>query len=185
MVACNSLDSYTHSHHSHVESVFSDLASEARFCGAVPELSRLMIVKDPENVLNRNDINLVSSLEDQMLLATFRLMPVALRFALRRGYYLNWNSEENLAYIKAQEPWIRKSNELLYLDLGREPTPVEKSAHYSVNGGLQFFIYTLMKRPDKAVYARTNLHIPFDDKKVLEELAAYPIQGLSEVVLAA
>ena len=141
--------------------VFNRLGQEVCSNGTVPRFSQLVRVYESEALLTADDrIMIASGLEDKQLITTVNLMPLSVRFALREGYSFNWHNGEAEEYIKGQIPLYNRIVGNLREYLGREPTHQEKADKYILNRGLDYFLYNLIKRADRAYRRVDRIDIP-------------------------
>jgi hypothetical protein len=154
--------------------VFDHLHRRAYSLGIVPDLTELVIVSNPEEILSENErFPVDTGLENRQLFATIKLMSLPVRYVLRMGYSFNWVNGEIYEYARGQEPWIRQATDRLRQHLGKEPTQVERADNYSLNGGVQYFLYNLIKRWDKAVKLHGIVPVPVDHSPMIRQLALF------------
>jgi hypothetical protein len=70
-----------------------------------------------------------------------------------------------------QKPWYNQSRNLLQASLGREPSHIEAERHYSLDGGLFFFLRHVLTHQDAVVQRRRYFEtMPRCDADYLEAL---------------
>lgn len=155
-----------------VRRVYSDLADEVKYASRVPGLNELVIVSDPENVLTDNERRLLNTgIEDERLRATFDLMPLHLRYALREAYFIDLEDSRRFKdYVARQCAWKAKSTDLLRLSLGHEPKHEEIARAYLKDGALFFYIRELFRDSDHVMRKQEVFVVPRSDSDIVEVL---------------
>lgn len=186
MVSSEPISFYSQRQGSSARAYYHDLDFRIRNTGLVPRLDELTIVTDPESVLNEDEKKVITTgYKDMQKLATFKLMPLVLRFALREGYSFNFVNGDQENYNRRQKEWKLISDDFLAKDLHRDPTREEAMVRYNLCAGLEFFIFYLLDNPEKAHRVVTRLHIPHNISGILDRLARIPTGNLPKEVIAA
>lgn len=156
------LGRYRSAPHSEVCRVLEQLSGEAEFVGLIPDISRLVIVEDPENVLTEGERNLITTgREDLQIKATFNLMPDPLRFMLRKGYPISFYGPKLREYVEQQELWVNKARELLSWNSGREFSRSEAFEHFiTIGGSLFYHIRYIIMHPDEFEKSTAEIEVP-------------------------